>query len=190
MSAVAPPSDQELQGWLERHPDRFHVEPTIAFSQIYFNSSRRGEHAAAAASNALAQMTATGKNAAALELGDATMLPYELPRSRLDEVASVFGAGFAQGLAGMESGRWSGPVQSAYGWHLVYVSEREEGRRRPLAEVREAVQREWLAARRREVIDATYKKLREKYVIIVEAARPQAEVAPRPRNGANAAQRP
>jgi hypothetical protein len=191
VSAVAPPSDQELQGWLDRHSDRFRVEPTIAFSQIYFNSSRRGENAAAAASNALPQMSAAGKKTAALELGDATMLPHELPRSRLDEVASVFGAGFAQGLAGMEPGRWSGPVQSTYGWHLVYVSERVEGRRRPLAEVREAVQREWLAARRKEVIDATYKKLREKYVIIVEAARPQADVAPRSGNGANAAaQRP
>jgi hypothetical protein len=190
VSAVAPPSDQELQGWLDRHSDRFRVEPTIAFSQIYFNSSRRGENAAAAASNALAQMSAAGKKTAALELGDATMLPHELPRSRLDEVASVFGAGFAQGLAGMEPGRWSGPVQSTYGWHLVYVSERVEGRRRPLAEVREAVQREWLAARRKEVIDATYKKLRDKYVIVVEAARPKADIAPRLSNGANAAQRP
>jgi hypothetical protein len=190
VSAVAPPSDQELQAWLDRHPDKFRVEPTIAFSQIYFNSSRRGENAAAAASNALAQMSGADKKTAALELGDATMLPQELPLSRLDEVASVFGDGFAQRLTEMEPRRWSGPVQSAYGWHLVYVSERVEDRRRPLAEVREAVQREWLAARRKEVIDATYNKLRERYVIIVEAARPQADVAPRPGNGANAAPRP
>jgi hypothetical protein len=72
----------------------------------------------------------------------------------------------------------------------VYVSERVAGRRRPLAEVREAVQREWLAARRKEVLDATYRKLREQYVIIVEAAWPQADVVPRPGNGAKAAQQP
>jgi PPIC-type PPIASE domain len=190
VSAVAPPSDQELQGWLDRHPDKFRVEPTIAFSQIYFNSSRRGEGAAAAASKALVLLSGAGKETAALELGDATMLPHELPLSRPDEVASVFGDGFAQGLAGVELGRWSGPVQSAYGWHLVYVGERVQGRHRPLAEVREVVQREWLAARRKEVIDATYKKLRDKYVIVVEAARPKADMAPRPSNGANAAHRP
>jgi hypothetical protein len=190
VSAVAPPSDQELQGWLDRHPDKFRLEPAIAFSQIYFSSSRRGESASAAASSALAELGGAGKPTGALELGDATMLPHELPLSRPDEVASVFGDGFAQGLARMEPGRWSGPVQSAYGWHLVYVSERAEGRRRPLPEVRDAVQREWLAARRKEVVDATYKKLREKYAIVVEAARPKAEVAPRPGNGANAAQRP
>jgi hypothetical protein len=190
VSAVAPPSDQELQGWLDRHPDKFRVEPTIAFSQIYFNSSRRGESASTAASRALPQLSGAGKETAALELGDATMLPHELPLSRPDEVASVFGDGFAQGLAGLEPGRWSGPVQSAYGWHLVYVSERVEGRRRPLTEVREAVQREWLAARRKEVIDATYKKLRDKYVIVVEAARPKADMPPRAGNRADAAQRP
>ena len=189
VSAVAPPSDQELQGWLDRHPDKFRVEPTTAFSQIYFGSSR-GESAAAAASNALAQLRRGGTTIAALELGDATMLPHELPLSRPDEVASVFGEGFARGIAGMEPMRWSGPVQSAYGWHLVYVRERVEGRPRPLAEVRGAVQREWLAARRKDVVDATYTRLREKYVITVEAARPQAIGAPRPGNGANAAQRP
>ena len=190
VSAIAPPSDQELQGWLDRHPDKFRLEPTIAFSQIYFSSSRRGESASAAASNALLRLSGAGKQTAALELGDATMLPHELPLSRPDEVASVFGDGLAQGLARMEPGRWSGPVQSAYGWHLVYVRERVEGGRRPLAEVRDAVQREWLAARRKEVVDTTYKKLREKYAIVVEAARPQADVAPRPGNGANAAKRP
>jgi hypothetical protein len=190
VSAVAPPSDQELQAWLDGHPDTFRLEPAIAFSQIYFSSSRRGESASAAASKALAQLSGAGRPTAALELGDATMLPDELPLSRPDEVASVFGDGFAQGLARIEPGRWSGPLQSAYGWHLVYVSERAEGRRRPLAEVRDAVQREWLASRRREVAEATYKKLREKYAIVVETARPPADVAPRAGGGANAAQRP
>ena len=52
------------------------------------------------------------------------------------------------------------------------------------------MQREWLLARRKEVIDATYRKLRDKYVIIVEAARPQVDVPPRPGNRADAAQRP
>ena len=38
-------------------------------------------------------------------------------------------------------GQWQGPVPSGYGVHLVYVSERTEGRRPDLADVREAVRR-------------------------------------------------
>jgi hypothetical protein len=52
--------------------------------------------------------------------------------------------------------------------HLVYITERTQGKPRALAEVREAVQREWLAARRKEIADSTFRKLRERYVIVVQ----------------------
>ena len=42
-STAALPTDQELQSWLDKHPNKFRVEPAIAFSQVYFNASRRGE---------------------------------------------------------------------------------------------------------------------------------------------------
>jgi hypothetical protein len=187
--AAAPPTDQDLQSWLDKHPDKFRVAPKIAFSQVYFNASRGGENASSAASKLLAQINSAGKSIAAVELGDMTMLPHELPLARVDEIASVFGDEFAQQIAHLEIGRWAGPVQSGYGWHLVCVSERTEGSSRPLSEVREAVQREWLAARRREIVDSTYSKLREKYVVVVEGPTPQANVTPQSGNVANAAQR-
>jgi hydrogenase/urease accessory protein HupE len=90
------------------------------------------------------------------------MLPHELPLSSIGDVARVFGDEFAQKTAKLEPGHWAGPVQSGYGWHVVYVSERTEGRSRPLSEVREPVQREWTAARRKEIVDATYSKMRKK----------------------------
>jgi hypothetical protein len=187
--AAALPTDQDLQSWLDQHPDKFRVEPAIAFSQLYFNTSRRGESASAAAAKALAHLNSVGKSIAPLELGDPTMLPHELPLSRVDEVASMFGNEFAQHIPQLEPGRWAGPVQSSYGWHLVYVSERTEGRSRPFAEVREAAQREWLESRRKEVVDSTYNKLREKYAVVVEAPKPQANVASQSGSVANAAQR-
>jgi hypothetical protein len=178
-----------LQSWLDQHPDKFRVESAIAFSQVYFNTSRRGESASIAAAKAYARLNRAGKNIAPEELGDPTMLPHELPPSRVDEVASVFGKEFAQQIAQLEPGHWVGPVQSSYGWHLVYVSERTEGRSRPLSEVREGVQREWLEARRKEIVDATYSKLREKYAIVVEGPQPPADTRSQPGNVANAAQR-
>ena len=190
VSTALQATDQDLQSWLDKHPDKFRVEPAITFSQVYFNMNRRGEGAFAAASKALAGVNSAGRKTAAPELGDATMLPRELPLSPLSDVASVFGNEFAQQLARLESGRWAGPVESGYGWHLVYVRERTDGRSRPLAEVREAVRREWQEARRKEIVDATYNKLRKQYVVIVEASKPLADAASPSLNGANAAQRP
>lgn len=188
-SAVAAPTDQDLQSWLDKHPEEFQVEPAIAFSQVYFNASRRGESASAAASKALAQLRGAGKNVTAPELGDTTMLPHELPLSSIGEVARVFGDEFAGQVAQLEPGRWAGPVQSGYGWHLVRVSERTQGRSRLLSEVREAVRREWMAARRKEIADAIYSKMREKYAVVVEGPRPQEAATPQSGNVANAAQR-
>jgi hypothetical protein len=184
--AAAPPTDADLQGWLDKHPDKFRVEPTLAFSQVYFSASHAGDNA----SKVLAQLDNAGESAAAAELGDTTMLPHYLPPTRVEEIASVFGDEFARRIMQLERGRWVGPIQSGYGWHLVFVSERTEGRPRPLSEAREAVQREWLAARRKEIIDATYSKLRENYVVVVEGLRPQPDASSQSGRVANTVQRP
>ena len=41
--------------------------------------------------------------------------------------------------------------------------------------MREAVHREWVAARLEEIVDATYSKLRQRYVVVVEDAQPQGD---------------
>jgi hypothetical protein len=65
-TAIVAPTDQELQAWLERNPDKFRVEPSFAFSQIYFNRGRDGESAPVVAAKALAKLErAEGKGAAA-----------------------------------------------------------------------------------------------------------------------------
>jgi hypothetical protein len=188
-TAAMSPTDQDLQDWLDKHPDKFRAEPKWAFRQVYFSAGRLGEGASIAASRALAKLNGAGKKIDASELGDATLLPHELALSRLDEIASAFGDEFARRIPQLETGRWTGPVQSGYGWHLVYVSERREGRSRPLAEVREAVQREWLAARRQEIVDSTYSKWREKYAVVMESAPRPVDAASESGNVANAAQR-
>jgi hypothetical protein len=177
-SIAARPTDQDLQRWLDDHPDNFRVDPAIALTQVYFNASRRGDSAFVVASKTLARMNGAGRDIAASDFGDTTMLPRELPLSSIGEVARVFGDDFAQRIAQLAAGQWAGPVQSGYGWHLVYVSERFEGGSRPLADVREEVRREWIEARHRGIVEATYGKLREKYRIVVESPRPQAQAAP------------
>jgi parvulin-like peptidyl-prolyl isomerase len=74
-------------------------------------------------------------------------------------------------------GRWEGPVESAYGLHLVFVRERVEARDPALAEVRDAVAREWLAYRRERAREDLYRELRGRYEIEIAAPRPPAAAA-------------
>ena len=55
-AAAAPSTDADLQGWLDKHPGKFRVEPTLAFSQVYLNAAHAGDNASVAASKVLAQL--------------------------------------------------------------------------------------------------------------------------------------
>ena len=84
-------------------------------------------------------------------------------------VGRQFGTEFATALGDLPTGRWSGPVQSGFGLHLVLVRDRQPGSLPALAEVRETVEREWRNARRKEAGEAFYRGLRERYVVSVES---------------------
>ncbi len=51
---------------------------------------------------------------------------------------------------------------------------RQQGRNPQLPEVRDAVQRAWLAARRKQTNDEAYRKMKEHYTVVVERPKPDA----------------
>ena len=162
------PSDTELQTFLQQHPDAFRIEPRLAFQHVYLSRGRRGEAAEATARQLLAQLR-TGDDATdPTTLGDPFLLPPEFSLLSSSEIARLFGDAFATQLQQLEPSHWAGPFASAYGLHLVYVRERVDGRVPALAEVREAVQRAWFAARRKAVHEQFYQRLRARYTVVVE----------------------
>jgi parvulin-like peptidyl-prolyl isomerase len=163
--AATPPTDAELQAWLDQHADRYRVEPRYTLRQLYFDPARRGNRLDADLAAALAALQGGGR-----AQGDATMLPGELSDAPAFEVARVFGAEFADALMTATVGGWAGPLRSGYGVHLVEVRARDGGRAATLAETRAAVERDLLRARSEEASAAFYRKLRAGYTVRVDAA--------------------
>jgi parvulin-like peptidyl-prolyl isomerase len=100
------------------------------------------------------------------------MLPAATPLQPLREVANTFGQDFADALLKLTPGQWSGPVESSFGLHLVWVSERTSGAAAELATVRPLVEREVQAERRKAAMQALYERLLAKYPVSIEAPRP------------------
>ena len=140
---ASPPTDEELKAWLAQHADEYRSEPRVAFRQVFVSRDRRGAAAEADAAAILKRLTAEGSSARIATLGDATMLPADFDLAPLRDVDRMFGAGFARQLDAAELGKWSGPIRSGYGLHLVLVRERVEG---ALAEPRRRCVR-WRGAR-------------------------------------------
>jgi parvulin-like peptidyl-prolyl isomerase len=163
-----PPTDAELQAWLEKHAEAFRAESRVALRQVYVSTERRRASARADAEKLLARLRAEGKDARIDALGDASMLPRELPLGPLSEVTRAFGTEFAAQVDAVPQGQWAGPVESPYGLHLVLVPERVASARPALAEVRPLVERELLAERRRTQLQALYERLLAKYTVAIE----------------------
>lgn len=174
-TTAAPPTEQELQAWLGKHADAFRIEPQVAFRQVYVSRNRRGARAEADAHALLAQLRAAGPEARIDGLGDPTLLPQEIELSPRSEVARIFGSDFGRGIEAIAPGAWTGPVESPFGLHLVFVRTRVEGSLPDLAAVRPAVEREFLADRRKRQLATMYERFLEKYKVVIE--KPEGEKA-------------
>ena len=105
-------------------------------------------------------------------MGDPLMLDHDFTALPASEIARQFGDAFAAKVGELQPGRWQGPVESAFGVHLVLVRERKEGRVPALADVRDAVRREWDDDRRLEAKEQAYQQMLKRYTVTIENPEP------------------
>ena len=172
VSARPQPTDAELQTYLQAHPDPFRVDPRFSFRQIFLNPDKRGKNLARDSAQLLAQLNREGSTVNISTLGDAIMLDHQFGALSASEITRQFGDKFMAALGQLPLGQWQGPVESAYGEHLVFVSQRLPGRVPTLAEVRDAVRREWDNASRQEANDKFYRELLKHYAVTIEKPEP------------------
>jgi hypothetical protein len=175
IAAFAEPSDEELSTYLKAHADTFGVQRQFTFSQVYLNPERHGENLVRDTAQLLAQLQKAGDDADLSELGDSFLLEHKFQSLPASEIIRQFGENFAAKLGELSLGQWDGPVESGYGVHLVWISERTEGRVPELAEVRDAVRREWANARRLEANEKFYQELLKRYAVTIERQNPADE---------------
>lgn len=162
------PTEEELEAYLREHPGDFRGEPTLSFSQIYLNPDRR-KKIEEDALELLARLTASGPETDMSALGDRLVSAETSYRDASElTVERALGKRFVTELEKLPEGEWSGPVQSGFGLHLVFLEGRTPGQVPGLAAARDAVVREWSEAHRKKMRAAIYAELSQKYVITVE----------------------
>ena len=165
-SAAAPSTGTAATGDIETyyadHAERYREPRRTTFRHVFLSRERRGDPARDAAA-LLRELRAGGS--AWRQLGDAFPLLREYADRTDQEIAELFGGGFAMALPALAAGTWQGPVESAHGLHLVEVIGRAEPRLPALDEVRERVAEDLLESRRRDRHEAALQTLRERYEI-------------------------
>jgi len=170
ITAAREPTREELGAWYEANHDRFASPPRISFRHLYFSPDHRGERAREDAVAALTKLAGQNEDAnIAVSLADAFMF-QEYYRDRTPEfLGKEFGPGFALAVAKMATGSWQGPIESGFGWHLVFVDTLVPGGVPAFEEVEADVKSAWLGDQKAQAWQKAYQDMRAKYTVLLPA---------------------
>ena len=156
-------SPGELEEWFAKNADDYRVDPYFSFRQLYINPAAHG-----AAFEARVEETSQALARGEMPAGDVSLLPAALENASLADVRRSFGKTFAESLQTLAVGEWVGPVASGYGLHFVHVDSMQASRVPELGEVRDAVERDYLAEQTRTLKNRVYETLRARYNIVYQ----------------------
>jgi hypothetical protein len=166
------PSPDTLRAWFRVNAQRFSLPPRVSFRHLYFSPDRRGEHAREAAANAMVQLSGKpGDWKDAEARGDPFMdRDYYGDRSA-EDMAKLFGSNFAREVAGLKTGQWQGPVESGYGWHVVFVDTSVPSRVPAFEEIEPEIKAEWIEEQRAQAKRTAYEAMRARYQVVTPEAK-------------------
>jgi parvulin-like peptidyl-prolyl isomerase len=103
----------------------------------------------------------------ALALADESLVEADLALQTEKSLAPRLGSDFAAAAMALPVGRWSEPIASRHGHHLVFVHRRLEAKLAPLGEVRQAVERQLLEKLADDWLASRLAELRHEFEIVV-----------------------
>ena len=120
--AAHEPSTAELKAWFEKNTDKFALPSRYSFRHIYFSPDKRGTNAYNDAAQTLARIAGQPENSPLIpSAADRFMFQDYYGDRTPSAIAKEFGPQFAVALEKIKASSWQGPIESGYGWHLVFV---------------------------------------------------------------------
>jgi peptidyl-prolyl cis-trans isomerase C len=162
-----PPADT-LRSWFGDNQQRFSLPARVSFRHLYFSPDQRGEHTREDAVRGMAQLAGKPGNwEGAAALADPFMDQDYYGDRSADDLAKLFGLNFAQDVAGLKPGAWQGPIESGYGWHLVFIDTFVPGRVPAFEEIEPEIKAEWIEDQRLQAKRKAYETMRARYQVVL-----------------------
>lgn len=172
------PSTPELKAWYNRNKAQFVLPGRVSFSHLYFSPDKRHARARPDAGAATAKVKTLGENdPRATALGDPFMFQDRYAERSPDQIAKEFGPDFARELFNAPAGKWSGPIQSGYGWHVIFVESFTAPEYPPYESVADDVRNQWLAEAAAKAKTDSFASLRARYTVELPPKLAEAELA-------------
>jgi peptidyl-prolyl cis-trans isomerase C len=167
-AAAREPKTAELKSWYGQNSAKFAEPNRVSFRHIYFSPDRRGNRARDDAAKALGQLASEPRDTKrAASSADPFMFQDYYRERAPDQLAKEFGPRFALAVAKLAPGAWQGPIESGYGWHLVFVDTVIPGRVPDFEEIEPDVKTAWLGEQKAQAWEKAYKEMRAKYTVLL-----------------------
>lgn len=164
------PSTAELKTWFEKNSSKFALPSRYSFRHLYFSPDKRGKNAQDDAAKALARIAGQAEDSKlANSLGDRFMFQDYYGDRTTEAIAKEFGPPFAVAIEKLKPGSWQGPIESGYGWHLVFVDAVIPGRVPAFEEMEPDVKTAWLAEQKQQSWQKAYAEMRARYTVMLPA---------------------
>ena len=170
VAAAHEPSAAELKAWFEKNTDKFALPSRCSFRHVYFSPDKRGTNAHDDATKALARIAGQPEDSPLIgSAADRFMFQDYYGDRTPSAIAKEFGPQFAVALEKVKPGSWQGPIESGYGWHLVFVDTVIPGRVPAFEEVESEVKTAWLGEQKAQAWQKAYQAMRAKYTVLLPA---------------------
>lgn len=166
LAAMAEPTENDLRAYLSENRHKYETPPRVTFTQVYFSVDNRGAEEAYQAAQVLIQEDADPTRATMR--GDTSMLSPGCNQCSESDVRRQFGTEFARSVINLGPGAWHGPVRSAYGFHAVYVHDRQDAESPEFQVVEDEVKNDWMSAQQEENTRKVYGEVRSRYRVLLE----------------------
>jgi peptidyl-prolyl cis-trans isomerase C len=187
VTAMQLPTPARLKAWYDKHSDQFAFPKRVSFRHLYFSPDHRHAGAHDNAERALTRLAGQPENSKlAAALADPFMFQDYYRELAPDSLAKEFGPQFARSVEKLPTGSWQGPIESGFGWHLVFVDAVVPGRVPVFEEVESDVKKAWLDEQGAQAWDKAYQDMRAKYTVLLPAVPDNASLMAAPSSALNA----
>lgn len=160
-----------LREYFESHREDYQQPEQLTFVHVFVSG---GDAARETEARELAGRLAAARTSPeeAISESDAFVTGNVARAASRGGLAKIFGEVFAETVAGLEEGRWSDPIRSPYGFHVVWLSEKRAAGTPELGAVRSRVLHAYRADRQQQRLEELLAEIRRAYEVRIEAGEP------------------
>jgi hypothetical protein len=163
LASMNEPSDEDIQKYYDLHFTAYLSPYNFSFYQIIFSQDNRNDPLG----DAEAFMSQIN-NLSIEEVktkGDALPFPFFFENIDADDLNRELGNDFSKSLEQVEKGSWTGPVQSGFGYHLIYLTDKTGPQIPEIESIKDDLLRDMEYDNQKKMNDLIFTELKKNYSI-------------------------